>query len=168
MIFVTSMLRGTPWVVFVLFTYLLWIGLQRLKPGIRRVWRIWIIPVIFISWGIVGLFTRTGSFSEIALYWLAGAVSGGMLGGIPKMSLHADRERHLVQQSGSVLPLVRNMTIFGAHYCLNVAAAVNPMMRTDLIVWDVYVSGASAGYFVGWAIRFIQSYRHAPQINEGK
>jgi len=31
--------------------------------------------------------------------------------------------------------------------------------------WDIYVSGVSAGYFMGWSIRFMMGYSRAPQVD---
>jgi hypothetical protein len=30
--------------------------------------------------------------------------------------------------------------------------------------WDVLVSGISAGYFIGWALRFVESQRRTPHV----
>jgi hypothetical protein len=76
-----------------------------------------------------------------------------------------DRPRQLVRLRGSVLPLVRILVIFGAHYALQVAAALHPDNRATFMAWDIYVSGASAGYFFGWSIRFLRAYRTAPQVD---
>jgi hypothetical protein len=94
-----------------------------------------------------------------------GAVIGGALGLLGGMTLTVDRPRQLVLLRGSIMPLVRLMLIFGAHYALQVAAALHPDERTTLLIWDIYVSGASTGYFIGWSARFLQSYRKAPQAD---
>jgi hypothetical protein len=157
--------RTPPWVL-VLFGYLLWIGMMRLRPSVRDVGKIWITPGIFIAWGLVGLFRRPGDFSYVALHWGIAAVIGavvGSVGDMPKMLV--DRPRQLVRLRGTVLPLVRILLIFGAHYALQVAAAVHPENRETFLAWDIYVSGASAGYFFGWSVRFLRAYRNAPQVD---
>jgi hypothetical protein len=66
---------------------------------------------------------------------------------------------------GSVLPLLRILIIFGAHYVLRVAATIRPDSSSTYLTWDIYVSGAGAGYFFGWSLRFIRSYRGAPSAD---
>ncbi len=157
--------RTPPW-VFVLFIYLVWIGLLRLRPSVRDVGRTWITPAIFIAWGLAGLFRRQGDFPYIASHWGMAALIGvvlGSLGGMKKMLV--DRPRQLVRLRGSVMPLLRILVIFGAHYVLQVAAAVQFDNRATFLTWDVYVSGASAGYFFGWSIRFLRAYRTSPQVD---
>jgi hypothetical protein len=162
-----EILRATPIWVFVLFAYLLWMGLQRLRPGVRDIRRIGIAPAVFIAWGLVGLAGRSGPVSLTLAHWLIGAALGGALGLAMNQPLQVDRVRRLVRQPASAVPLIRNLTIFGAHYLLNVAAGLYPQSRGDIMGWDIYVSGLSAGYFIGWAIRFLREYHAAPQIDLG-
>lgn len=160
-----DILRGTPPWVFVLFAYLVWIGAQRLRPAVRDVRRIAIAPAIFIVWGLAGLAGRSAPPSLTLAHWLVGAVLGAALGAAMKQSLQTDHARRRVLQAASAVPLLRNIAIFGAHYLLNVAAALQPAARADFLGWDIYVSGFSAGFFIGWSIRFALAYRGAPQTD---
>lgn len=162
---VYEVLARTPAWVFVLLAYLLWIGMLRVRPSIRPLGRIWITPLIFVGWGLAGLFEKHSELVFVLPHWLMGAVIGGALGLLGSMTLTVDRPRQLVLLRGSIMPLVRIALIFGAHYLLQVGAALHPDSRNSLLTWDIYVSGASAGYFVGWAVRFLQSYRTAPQAD---
>jgi hypothetical protein len=65
-----------------------------------------------------------------------------------------DRSRGLVHLPGSPVPLLRNMTIFALKYGLAVAAATALAEPGTLAAPDAAVSGASAGYFLGWLARF--------------
>jgi hypothetical protein len=164
---VFQILSHTPPGVFILLAYLVWIGIKRLQPGVRPFARVWITPGIFIVWGIVGLFRREGDFSAVLTHWTLGALAGGVLGLAKSAKIAVDRRRQLVQFPGSALPLLRILVIFGAHYVLQVAAALHPDQRAQYLTWDTYVSGAAAGYFLGWSIRFLQAYRTAPQVELG-
>jgi len=153
--------HGTPLWVFALFGYLVWAGLRSLRVSARKVGRIWITPAIFIAWGVIGLFMRSGLLAVNLMHWLVAALVGAGVGLLASVPLQVDARSNLVIQPGSVVPLIRNVAIFGAHYVLNVLTAVKPEMSAHFMTWDIYVSGASAGYFAGWAIRFVRSYREA-------
>lgn len=157
----TGLLHGTPIWVWVLFAYLLWGGIRRLTMSAQKISRVWITPLIFMAWGVIGLVMRSGSLSDNLLHWLGAALVGTAIGVLTRVPLQVDARKNLVVQAGSVVPLIRNVAIFGAHYVLNVLAAIKPEMSSQYMTWDVFVSGASAGYFAGWAIRFVRSYRQA-------
>lgn len=156
-----GVIHGTPLWVFALFGYLLWVGLRGLKQNARKASRVWITPAIFIAWGVIGLLMRSGPLAANLLHWIIAAMVGAGVGVLTRVPLRVDPQRNLVIQPGSVLPLIRNVGIFGAHYVLNVLTAIKPEMSAHYMTWDIYVSGASAGYFAGWAIRFFRSYREA-------
>jgi hypothetical protein len=153
-----GLLQGTPIWVFALFGYLVWVGIKGLTVSERKVSRVWITPAIFIAWGVIGLLMRPGAIAGNLLHWFIAALAGSGLGLLLRVPLQIDASRNLVVQSGSVVPLIRNVGIFGAHYALNVLAAMTPELSAQYMTWDIYVSGASAGYFAGWAIRFVQLY----------
>jgi len=156
--------RTPPW-VFALFAYLVWIGIKRLRPRARDVRAVWITPAIFIVWGLAGLWQHGGPLALTLADWLGGALVGGALGAVPAQRLTADRVRGRVLQRASAAPLLRNVVLFGAHYALNVLSAIHPGQRASLMLWDVAVSGLGAGYFAGWATRFMAAYRSAPQVD---
>jgi hypothetical protein len=160
---VADVLSGTPTWVFILFAYLVWNGVRRLQPRVREVNKIWITPGIFIVWGLIGLFLRPGDFSAVLAHWAVGAILGAALGFAFSIPMQKDRDRRLVLLPGSVLPLLRILVIFGSHYVLRVAAALHADQSAAYLTWDIYVSGASAGYFAGWSLRFMRSYAEAPQ-----
>jgi hypothetical protein len=42
--------------------------------------------------------------------------------------------------------------------------AIAPASRDGLLLWDVGVSGLTAGYFLGWLVRFTLKYRGSEDI----
>ncbi len=159
---VTQIIAGTPLWVFAMFAYLTWQGCRRLRPGVTAMRRVALVPAIFILWGLYGLFTRPLAAEQVAAMWLPSAALGILLGAVTSpRRLLVDRQRGLIRQPGSVLPLLRFLLIFGGHYGLNIAMAVRPDMRHALILDDIAVSGLSAGYFIGWITAFLRTSRQA-------
>lgn len=159
-----GILRGTPWWVFLLAALLVWLGLRSLRPRVTTVVRVLITPAVFITWGLASLTAGGRSSPTLVLVWLLTAVAGvavAMLT-VRLQDLLVDRVHRLVLVPASLLPLVRNVVVFSAKYALAVAAIIHPAGRGQIMVWDVAVSGLSAGYFFGWAVRFALAYRNAP------
>jgi hypothetical protein len=157
-------LTQTPLWVYALFAFLLWQGVRQLRPRVRPLRRIALVPFVFVVWGVVGVLGRRLPAGTLALLWLGGAVPGALLGRAtgPRL-LAVDPGRALVSLPGSRASLVRNMVFFGLHYGLAVAAALVGPWRAGLIRADVAVSGASAGYFLAWGALLLLRYRRAPE-----
>lgn len=163
MVFVEQLLRHTPPVVFVLLAFLIWRGVQGMRPRTLSLWRLCMVPVIFIVIGISMLFMHHAGGVRPLLAWfgtLALLTPVGLLTG-PKL-LAVDRSRGVVTTSGSWLPLVRNVLVFLLQYGVAVMAALHPGERDLLAIANRIVSGATAGYFLGWSMAMILHYRRAP------
>jgi hypothetical protein len=148
---VFNILQNTPWWVFALFVLLMWLGFQALKPRTLPIWRLLITPAVFIGWGITSL----AASPLLILDWSVTALIGAAIAWTTSGHIKIDRAR--VSLSGSAFPLIRNLLIFSAKYGLAVTAAIS---HSNVAVWDIAVSGASAGYFLGWLLRFASAYRH--------
>jgi hypothetical protein len=93
--------------------------------------------------------------------WLAAAVLFGALAlwRGPKL-LAVDRARGVVSRPGSAAPLIRNLTVFSLQYGVAVATAMKLEPHAAVAVIGHAVSGASAGYFSGWAAALLRRYRN--------
>ncbi|MGH8081421.1 MAG: DUF6622 family protein [Lysobacter sp.] len=163
----SALLTHTPVWVYALLALLIWLGAQRLRPRTTAIARVWTVPAIFIAWGLWGLFARDGASADIAAHWFAGALLGVGLGAwsLAPAGLSFDHRNGLVRQAGSVMPMLRILAIFLGHYVLQVIASVSPHLRDSAMGADIYVSGISAGFFIGWTIRFVWTQRRAPQTD---
>jgi hypothetical protein len=165
---IINILQNTPWWVFVLFALLMWLGFQALKPRSLPIWRFLITPAVFIGWGVTSLALQSMSSPILIADWSVTAAIGAAIAWATSRlhNVGIDRARQHVSLPGSAFPLIRNLLIFSAKYGLGVAVAIVPAPQPDLAVWDVAVSGASAGYFLGWVARFASVYRRvaAPSL----
>jgi hypothetical protein len=125
-----------------------------------------IIPAVFIAWGGITLVTRSAGLPVLLLAWLMACAAGLAIAWLTTRldRVAVDRGRGLVEVLGSAFPLVRNLVIFSAKYCLAVAVAIAPGHRGGLFLWDVGVSGLAEGYFIGWFARFALKYRSVGEL----
>jgi len=157
----TILIRYTPVWVFPLFLVLVGFGLQALRPRVMRVWRPLILPTVFIVWGLVALAGRIQTLPVLGLTWVAAAVSGFILARatVKLTAIKVDRTHRLVRLRRSWAPLLRILAIFMAKYMITAASMLNPDARDTLAFYDVALSGAMSGYFIGWVYRFLRAYR---------
>jgi hypothetical protein len=161
-----NIVAHTPWWVFAVLALLLGLGVQALRPRVVPLWRLLVTPGIFISWGLISLVLRLASASPLVLLdWLVAAAGGGMLAWISIRPGQMRIDAAGIAVPGSALPLVRNMLIFSAKYTLTVAAVLAPAQQAHLALWDIAVSGMSAGYFLGWLAHVALVYRRSPRAD---
>jgi hypothetical protein len=159
--------QHTPWWVFAVFALLTWLGSQALRPRDVPVWRLLVTPAIFIGWGVTSLVVQSTAAPILVADWLATAAVGATIAWSTSRldNIRIDRAQQRVSLPGSASTLIRNLLIFSAKYGLGAAAAMMPAWRPELAMWDIAVSGASAGYFVGWLARLALAYRRASEPN---
>jgi hypothetical protein len=164
---ILNTLANTPWWAFALFAVVTWFGIRGLRPRTVPLWRLLITPAIFIGWGLVSLVRQSVSSPVLIADWSAAAAIGAIAAWAASRlgDVGIDRTRRLVSLPGSAFPLIRNFLIFSARYGLGVATAIAPAARADIAIWNIAVSGASAGYFLGWLARLAWAYRRAPDSN---
>jgi hypothetical protein len=49
---ILTILRNSPWWAYALLALLIWFGIQALRPRSLSIWRLAIVPLVFIGWGI--------------------------------------------------------------------------------------------------------------------
>ena len=154
-------LANTPVWVFALLAYLIWQGLQALRPRTQAIWRMLIVPLVFFLMGLSRLVLARDHGLEPLLAWIAAVALFAALGLFngPRL-LTVDREKGVVTRPGSVGPLLRNVTVFSLQYGVAVATAMKLEPHAAVAIIGHAVSGASAGYFSGWAAALLRRYRN--------
>ena len=162
-----QILIHTPWWVFPAFALVLRSGIQALKPRTVSLGQLLIVPSIFIAWGVVSLLIRSPSSPLLPLSWSIAAASFAAIAWVRGLrdGVGFDRNRKRISLPGSRVPLIRSLLIFAAKYGLGTAFALAPESRSSIELLNILVSGASAGYFAGWAVRLILSYQQAAPQN---
>jgi hypothetical protein len=72
--FVIGVFTHTPIWVFALFAYLVWQGINAMRPRTQPIWRLLIVPSIFILWGLSRIGFRQDAGMGPLLAWLIGAL----------------------------------------------------------------------------------------------
>jgi hypothetical protein len=154
----------TPIWVFVGLAYLVWVGVKGLGTRTLPVARVWLTPAVFILWGLSSVFGGHG-LGAVGIAWMIGALLGATPGVLTApRHIEFDPGHRRVQFRGSPFPLIRNLVIFAARYVLAVMTATAAADHASLALWSAGVSGASAGYFIGWSVMFWRRLGRAPAM----
>ena len=163
--FAYQILIHTPVWVFPLFAYLVWAGIQGMRPRTTTIWRSLIVPAIFIIWGISGLVSQSRDTIAPFATWLAAALVLGAAGFLLAKPFELDHTTGEIKRPGSVVPLLRNITIFALQYTVRVIMAIDPDARTTASLVGRAVGGAMTGYFLGRTVALLRQYHKQRQAD---
>ena len=156
--FAWQILIHTPIWVFPLFAYLVWLGIKAMRPRTVTIWRSLIVPAVFIVWGLSRLLSRQQDVMWPLIAWLAAAAVLLMAGLLTARPLELDHTTGEIKRPGSVVPLIRNVTVFALQYTVAVIAAVDPHDATTAAIAGRVISGGTTGYFLGRTIALLRQY----------
>jgi hypothetical protein len=164
--FVTEIIARTPLWIWVLFAFLLFIGIRALRASTVSFVRLAILPLVFLAWGLSGFVTTYGLRPIGMAVWLVAVVIGFALGrvAVRAIEIRADKERRLIRLPGSVVPLVLVLVIFATKYTLGVLSGMQPGISAVPLYMsvDVGVSGLLTGMFAGRIFALWRKYQAAP------
>jgi hypothetical protein len=154
-----AILTHTPPWVFALLALLIWQGCVALRPRSQPLPRMLVVPVVFFLMGLSRL-VLGGKSIDLLLVWVASATIFAALALYTgPRSVTVDGVTGRIQRPGSVVPLVRNLTVFVLQYAVAVVTAMKLGASWEVATAGQVVSGACAGYFLGWIIALLRSYR---------
>jgi hypothetical protein len=154
-----AILVNTPPWVFALLALLIWQGCVALRPRSQPLPRMLILPAVFFLMGLSRL-ALGGRTIDLLLAWMASAaafVALALYTGPRSVTVESETGRILCP--GSVVPLIRNLTVFVLQYGVAVVTAMKLDASGEVAMAGQVVSGACAGYFLGWTIALLRSYR---------
>lgn len=160
---ILDILWGTPVWVWVVFVYIIISGIKSMHSGTVPLWRLGVLPLVFITWSLYSVYSKCGLCSQQVIFWLIPALLGVLAGYATvyreKCSINAQTGELFVP--GSVVPLVLSLVFFCIKYGLGVTYALNAAMRGDLrlLAVDLIASGLISGISLGRFIAFAKAYR---------
>lgn len=154
-----AILTHTPPWVFALLALLIWQGCTALRPRSQPLGRMLIIPAVFFLMGLSRLVLGGRSIDLVLVWVTAAAVFTAVALYTGPRSVTVDGATGRILRPGSVVPLVRNLTVFGLQYAVAVVTAMKLQAAWEVAMAGQAVSGACAGYFLGWTIALLRGYR---------
>lgn len=159
---IVNALKGTPWWVYVLFFYLLFIGIKALKPAVVSLKKMFILPIIFIAWSLYNLITELYDPLHLG-FWIVSLAAGTLLGWlmIRSFPMKADKKKNLITTQGGPSTLILILLIFSTKYFFGYYTATHPeaMENLSFVFFRLAASGLITGMFVGKALCIGYKYK---------
>lgn len=155
-------LRHTPYWVWLVLGYLIYAGVKASQPRQQSLVRLFVVPTIFIVWGVSAIFhtlqlplaAATGFLLTLlvglGIGWRGGKTSGTYLS-----------ESRCFQRTGSWWPLVLMLLTFCLRFYFSAQLARFPMLAHDttFCLLSGAASGITAGIFSGISLRLLVQMR---------
>lgn len=165
---IMPMLLGTPWWVYLLWGYVLYVGAQASKTRIVPLWQLFVMPSIFALWYIANIYHASNLAFFCSFIWagttMIGIVSGILLG--MQRTVKADHKNHLVKLSGTWSLLVILLIIFSIKYYFGYACAASPTEELCLIykMQSLLFSTYTSNLFLAHTLTIVYKYHKAQSI----
>jgi hypothetical protein len=160
-----DILVHTPWWVYGVFAYVLYVGIKAMKLRSVRVFQLFIVPVIFT---ILSIHTLVGRIADHFLYilpWALAATIGLGIGWMEmrRLNIVVDRENRLLKIPGSVFTLILLLLFFGSQYYYGFMSATAPERVKDIhfVLFILMISGVGTGVMwvrgFGYFFKYVKS-----------
>ena len=165
---VTQIISGTPWWVWVIFIYVLIKGYQVTKDRIISLYKMMIVPIIFILLTLHTLFSLPMDFGKLVILGMAGIFGiGAGFWEISRLFLVVDKKQKLIKTPGSFIPLILILAVFGSKYYFGYQLAIDPSIAHNFFFAAAFliISGLCTGIFVGRSACYVCRFMSLPHQN---
>ena len=158
--FIGQIFKGTPIWAWAILVALILLGVKQLRPRVVTRYSVLIAPVIFLFIGLLAAGRGPLGFSAWALTLLATSALTFFIWQ-PTAGARYDASSDRLHLPGSALPMLLMLSIFLLNYVINVALAIKPALRIEMM-WQVgpaIILGVLSGVFIGRALTLFRINR---------
>jgi hypothetical protein len=160
-----EILLHTPWWVYVLFAYILYVGIKATKMRRVPVLQSFVAPCIFTVISIYGLVGRVADHLLYILPWGIAGIIGIAIGWVEmhRLNIIVDRKNHLLKIPGSAFTLILYLLFFGSNYYLGFMNATDPERAKEIqfAIFILLISGIGTGVMwvrgVGYFFKYVKN-----------
>ncbi|MDX7988751.1 hypothetical protein FE392_15680 [Xenorhabdus sp. 12] len=162
---VTSIIKDTPVWVWVLFVFLVLRGIKALSDREMRIERLFLLPMIFLIWGIYSVLTETYFSNESLMMFGIGLILGIAIGWLIWKSqprLKSKPDSTLIIRPGTPLTLMLILVTFISKFIITSMLSIHPTLLHSLHYNQFFglFSGILDGVFWGGTLNlFIPWYK---------
>ncbi|MFC1841968.1 DUF6622 family protein [Candidatus Dependentiae bacterium] len=164
-----KIIAGTPLWVWGGLAYLILRGVLAFNTRTVSVYKIFILPAIFLYLSLNGLFLQHGIMSFMTLARFLSLFAGGFIGFMlaKEIVIRADKKNKTIEIPGNKFTLLLVLAIFGVKYYFGFKAATDPVLAATLtfMLSKIIITGIISGTSLGRAACYFYKYRTTNHIN---
>lgn len=151
-----GILEETPWWVYLILIYIVYMGVKAGSPRTIAIRKLVLLPLALTVWGLMGMaWTLT-----LLLLWAGSLIIGFGLGwfSVRKWKIRYDRGRGTLHLPGSYSTLILALLFFCIKYFFGYYNATHPEPAQEVLISQAAVSGVISGMFIGRLALFWKKY----------
>lgn len=152
-----KIVSGTPIWVWAILSYLIYVGIQALKPRTVTLYRLIFLPLILILFKY-RLLAQSGAWIYL-VFFIIGLGAGYLKVRSTKILIF--KETKMIQIPGSSSMIVIFISIFVIRYMSGYLEATDPVTFLRFTPFDLGFSGLLSGYFTGQRLTYLYRYFRA-------
>ncbi len=161
-------LTHTPWWVYLLFAYILFVGIAAMKLRSVPVFQLFIVPTILTVLSIHTLVGRIGDHFLYIIPWGIAAAIGIAIGWVEmkRLNIVVDREKRLLKIPGSVFTLILLLVFFGCKYYYGFMSATAPerAKQIQFVIFILMITGMGTGVMWVRGFGYFFKYVNSPSV----
>ncbi|MBS0603715.1 MAG: hypothetical protein JSS60_01615 [Verrucomicrobia bacterium] len=154
-------ISGAPWWVYVLFFYLMSIGIQSMKARKVPIQRIVLMPLFFLGWACYDIYGKVSLGHASLVIWWVIFLAAGTFGGVKEVRswrLGIDRSKATLTIPPNYSTIVLIVLIFVLKFFWGYYYATHSSVPYGIYLADTISSSIVTGFFVGRGGFFIYRY----------
>jgi Family of unknown function (DUF6622) len=150
---------NTPWWVYLLFIYLMFVGYKASKGGVVSLTKLIILPAIFLAMSVETLVFSFKITPLSVIAWILSLLLGTVLGWflICRQEMRVDKEKKLFDLPGTWSTGIVILLIFIVKFYFGYALSADPEVKINTFfeVSMLFFSGLFSGSFVGKLLNYL-------------
>lgn len=160
-------LKGTPWYVYLIVVYLVFVGVKSVRGGVVSIKKMFFIPIIFVWMSIDEIVVRLHFAPLYVLVGVSGLILGAILGAwqYHMLQIRVDQKKKLLEIEGSLFAAFLILVTFIVKYYVGYSFAINNHMSDEYVCTLLILSSAFTGAFVGRLFYGLYKLRVGPHVD---
>lgn len=155
-----EILHGTPWWVYLLFVFLVLIGLRATRPRWVSLRQLMTLPLIFMALNVSWLSERLQGQYYHLIFWVAGLLFGMAFGWVlvRHWKIDIEKRRQALYLPATWSSFILILLFFSIRYFFNYNYEVYPQAGPHLFLADSIISGVMTGVVIGRSLQLYGKY----------
>lgn len=159
----------TPWWVYLLFIYLIKIGVKASAENVVSMKKLAVLPILFSVMSVHTLLVSFQITGTVIFVWAGSIIIGMVIGWmlVRDMVAKVDKKKWLIQLPGTWSTLILVLITFASKYYFGYELAADPgLVHQSMFEYSLLlVSGACTGLFVGRFLTYLSKFKQSQSVD---